>query len=52
MCKTSLHGNTAIGKSTEDGGSMYENRFTPRAQSALRLAQEAAEELGDRKSVV
>ena len=25
---------------------MYENRFTPRAQSALRLAQEAAEELG------
>ncbi len=25
---------------------MYENRFTPRAQSALRLAQAAAEELG------
>ncbi len=25
---------------------MYDNRFTPRAQSALRLAQESAEELG------
>jgi len=25
---------------------MYENRFTPRAQNALRLAQAAAEELG------
>ena len=25
---------------------MYDNQFTPRAQSALRLAQEAAEELG------
>ncbi len=25
---------------------MYENRFTPRAQNALRLAQETAEELG------
>ena len=25
---------------------MYENRFTPRAQNALRLAQASAEELG------
>ena len=25
---------------------MYDNQFTPRAQNALRLAQEAAEELG------
>ena len=28
------------------GTAMYENRFTPRAQNALRLAQAAAEELG------
>ena len=25
---------------------MYDNQYTPRAQSALRLAQAAAEELG------
>ena len=25
---------------------MYDNRFTPRAQNALQLAQAAAEELG------
>jgi len=38
-----LNGKNCVGK---DGTDMYENRFTPRAQNALRLAQAAAEELG------
>ena len=46
MCKKSGAGNTELSNNKKDGGAMYDNQFTPRAQSALRLAQEAAEELG------
>ena len=48
MCKSRRRGNTEREKiySDKDGSGMYENRFTPRAQNALRLAQASAEELG------
>jgi len=42
-----MPGNTEMEKSLLKGWrTMYDNRFTPRAQNALRLAQAAAEELG------
>ena len=47
MCKSRLPGNTETEKTHLKGRrTMYDNRFTPRAQNALRLAQAAAEELG------
>ena len=42
MCKKSGAGNTELSNNKKDGGAMYDNQFTPRAQSALRLAQEAS----------